>query len=338
MLPLWSLLLAINVADVPNPRPRNSWISDTAHIIPADQEARLDALLERIHQQTHAEIAVVTVDAVSGTPKQFSTALFNHWGIGSRERNDGVLFLMVMSQRRLEVEVGLGLEATLPNGWLGKMQTSSMVPHFKQGDFAGGLEVGVIEVGTRIGASGLPVASLPPPVDEDNMPHPWLLGLLFVGGVGAVGGGIRGARVLHHRRCKHCKVWRRVLSEEEDDAHLDAGQQREEELRSINYDVYVCGICSSLSVMAKRALFSRYSRCSSCGYRTMTTSSTTVETATTYSEGRAEVTEDCHHCNHHDVRYRTIPRIQESTSSSSDGGGSSFGGGSSGGGGTGSNW
>jgi uncharacterized protein len=362
MLPLWSLLLAIGVEEVPNPRQQNSWISDTADTIPAESEARLNALLGRINQQTKAEIAVVTVDDVDGTPKQFATALFNHWGVGSAERNDGVLFVMVMNERRLEVEVGYGLEPSLPDGWLGTMQTNSMVPRFKQSDFAGGLEVGVIEVGKRLGATGLPSVSTVPAAavqhaagrvtygPERSKPSkpilPWLLyGLGIGGGLGLLGGGIRGGRVLHHKRCRQCKVWRTVLDEVADDEHLDAGQQREEELRSIDYNVYVCPQCSSVSTMAKYAWFSGYSRCPSCSYRTMTTSSTTIRAATTSSEGEAKVTEDCHHCNHHAVSYRTIPRIQQSTSSSSGGssfggggGGSSFGGGSSGGGGAGSSW
>ncbi|MFO7564874.1 MAG: TPM domain-containing protein, partial [Enhygromyxa sp.] len=257
MLPLWTLILAIGVEDVPNPRTNNSWVSDTAQVIPAQSEERLDQLLERIHQQTGAEVAVVTVHEVSGTPKQFATALFNHWGVGSAARNDGVLFLMVMGQRRLEVEVGYGLEDTLPDGWLGSMQTSSMVPRFKQSDFAGGLEVGVIAVGERLGASGLPSAAEVPaaivqvqgaPANSPADPStPWpLYALYLTGGLGLLGGGVRGARILHHKRCNECKLWRTVLSEEADDALLDAGQRREEELRSIDYDVFVCRACSSV--------------------------------------------------------------------------------------------
>jgi uncharacterized protein len=373
MLPLWSLLLAIGVEDVPNPRLKNRWVSDTARVIPADSEARLESLLEQIHRATQAEIAVVTVDDVSGTPKQFATALFNHWGVGSAERNDGVLFLMVMDERRLEVEVGYGLEDTLPDGWLGSMQTRSMVPRFKQRDFAGGLEVGVLEVGRRLGASELPDPSTVPvsSVPEANAPltntagtiryvpgdpakpgSPWPIyvfyGLLGVGGLGLFGAGIRGARVIHNKRCQPCKTWRTVLPEDEDDAHLSAGQQREEELCSVDYDVFVCSSCSSVSVMAKRRWFSGHSRCRSCGFRTATTSSRTIHAATTHSSGMAEVTESCHHCNHEHTSLRTIPAKGSSSSggssfgggggSSFGGGGSSFGGGRSGGGGAGSSW
>jgi uncharacterized protein len=374
MLPLWSLLLAIGVEDVPNPRQQNRWVSDTAQIIPAESEARLDALLERIHQQTQAEIAVVTVEVVSGTPKQFATALFNHWGIGSAERNDGVLFLMVMGERRLEVEVGYGLEDSLPDGWLGGMQTSSMVPRFKQRDFAGGLEVGVIEVGRRLGASELPDPSTVPVVPVASAPAsnsvapgtirhvprppakpgtPWPIyvfyGLLAAGGLGLLGGCVRVARVIHNKRCQPCKTWRTVLPEDEDDTHLSGGQQTEEELGSIDYDVFVCGSCSSVSVMAKHRWFSGHSRCRSCRFRTATTSSRTIQAATTHSSGMAEVTATCHHCNHEHTSLRTIPAKGTSSSGGSSfgggggssfggGGGSSFGGGRSGGGGAGSSW
>jgi uncharacterized protein len=349
----WSSIGAIGVEDVPNPRTQNRWVSDTADLLAPEDEARLDELLARINHETQAEVALVTVHEVSGTPKQFATALFNHWGVGSAARNDGVLFLMVMDERRLEVEVGYGLEATLPDGWLGTMQANSMVPRFKQGDFGGGLEVGIIEVGRRLGASSLPdpgsiparassYAGTPGGTPERELEWPFYA-LFGVGGLGLFGGLVRGGRVVHHKRCRQCKRWRRLLCEVEDDAHLEPGQVREEEIGSVDYDVYVCCQCSSVSIMRKRAWFSGYSRCGSCRYRTLNVTTETITAATTYSDGQARVTEDCQHCNHHSVRYRRIPRIEESSSDSSyggggGGGGSSFGGGSSGGGGAGSSW
>lgn len=379
MAPLWVLVFAIGVDAVDNPRPRGGWVSDQAEVLAADAEARMEALLARIHVDTGAEVAVVTVDAVDSSPKEFATALFNRWGVGSRERDDGVLFVMVMGERRLEVEVGYGLEDRLPDGWLGTMQAAEMVPRFKQGDFAGGLEVGVAQVGARLGASGMPAAAEVPGVAalvdapshdfeaerlrwvEQGLEHEdasrrrgsplpdWLLfGIYGAGCLGIGGGLVRGGRILHHKRCRPCKAWRKVLDEVADDAHLNEGQRTEEELGSVDYDVFVCGGCSSVSVMGKRAWFSGYQRCGACTYRTLNVESVTEVAATTSSEGLARITENCMHCRHHCVYTRTIPRIQTQSSSggssfggggsSFGGGGGSFGGGSSGGGGAGSSW
>ena len=146
-------------ADIANPRARNAWINDTAQVISDAREARMNARITAIHQRTGVEIAMVTVQDVADTPKAFTTALFNRWGIGDAQANNGLLFVLVMDQRRLEMETGYGLEGTLPDVWLGTMQSKKMVPHFKSGDHGAGLEAGLKAVDARISdaASGIPV-------------------------------------------------------------------------------------------------------------------------------------------------------------------------------------
>jgi uncharacterized protein len=132
------------------------------------------------------------------------------------------------------------------------------------------------------------------------------------------------------------------LDEQADDAHLDAGQQLEEQLKSVNYDVWVCPTCQQVSIVPHNAWFSKYSKCTSCGRRTLETSSRTLVRATTSHSGTEEVTERCRNCAWTRTYTRTIPRVQASSGSSGGfggggggGGGSSFGGGSAGGGGAG---
>jgi uncharacterized protein len=131
------------------------------------------------------------------------------------------------------------------------------------------------------------------------------------------------------------------LDEQADDAHLDTGQQREERLKSVNYDVWVCPTCQQVSIVPHKAWFSKYSKCTSCGRRTLETSSRTLIRATTSHSGSEEVTERCRNCGWTRTYTRTIPRVQTSSGSSGGfrsgggGGGGSFGGGSAGGGGAG---
>ena len=93
------------VADVPNPQAdHRGWVSDEADLLPPAQEAEVEARLQAIHEELGAEIALVTLDDVEGTPKAFATELFNTWKIGDEHANNGLLVLMVVKQRRLEID------------------------------------------------------------------------------------------------------------------------------------------------------------------------------------------------------------------------------------------
>ncbi len=366
---LWLTMLALaltGVNDVPNPRSQNSWVSDTAAVLSPEAVSRIDTLLDALHRDTDAEFAVVTVNDIAGEAKPFATELFNLWGIGDARTNNGVLVLLVMGQRRLEIEVGYGLETQLPDGWLGLMQARTMVPRFKQGDFAAGLEAGLLEIdaklrGQTVSEAALPKASSlnrrsarsrstatrPSKGDSGGLSWYWWLAICLAP-IAPLWFLWRWVRIRHHRRCRTCKIDRYLLDEKADDKYLESGQVTEERLGSVDYRVYVCGQCSSMSIMPDRAWFSGYSKCRKCRYRTMTVSSTTISAATYDSSGTGQSTEDCKHCGHHATRTYTIPRLtrpsstssSSSYSSSSSGGssGSSYGGGSSGGGGAGSSW
>ncbi len=155
MLPLAAVIVALgaaSIADVPSPRP-DGWVSDQAHVLGAAGKQQLDGLAERLHADRGIELAVVTVDDVAGTPKQFATALFQRWGIGSAATSNGVLVLLVVGKRRLEIETGRGIEAALTSAWLADMQRDRMVPRFKAGDFRGGLVAGLEAIDEHLRAA-----------------------------------------------------------------------------------------------------------------------------------------------------------------------------------------
>ncbi|MBA3502138.1 MAG: TPM domain-containing protein, partial [Deltaproteobacteria bacterium] len=143
MLQLLALVFSIvSVTQVKNPRP-DHWVTDQANVLDIGTEDKLNTLAETLYRTKKIELAIVVVDDVRETPKKFATALFNHWKIGNAQTNTGVLVLLVMGKRRLEIETGTGIEGALPAAWLADMQARDMVPRFKQKDFAGGLVAGV---------------------------------------------------------------------------------------------------------------------------------------------------------------------------------------------------
>lgn len=148
LLTLSSLSLtgwAVPIEDVPNPRLTNGgWVTDMANILSPQTEQQLNQMITRLEAEQGAEIAVVTVPdtAPYPTPKAFATQLFNTWGIGKARDNNGVLFLVVMAERRVEIDVGLGLPHVLPPEYVSQIIDSTITPQFEDGKFDEGVLAG----------------------------------------------------------------------------------------------------------------------------------------------------------------------------------------------------
>lgn len=141
------------------------------------------------------------------------------------------------------------------------------------------------------------------------------------------------------RNCKNCGSACHKLSEATEDEFLLPGQQTEEKVKSIDYDVWKCTTCGAFESVRYITPNTEYSTCPSCAFTTShSIKKRTVKMATSMAEGSGEEDFNCSFCGFHRIVPFTIPRL--SGSSSSDGGSSSgsFGGGSSGGGGASSNW
>ncbi|MHB8872710.1 MAG: TPM domain-containing protein [Myxococcaceae bacterium] len=150
------------------------------------------------------------------------------------------------------------------------------------------------------------------------------------------------------RRCSYCGQLRELLAEQADDVHLTEGQRKEEQLGSVDHDVWHCDLCNDVQVVSHQAWFSSYARCKSCDFRTVKSQSKTLVAATYDHGGTVQVTETCTNCNAVNSYQRHTSRLTRSTSSSSSsfgssrssfgGGRSSFGGGSSSGRGSSGSW
>jgi uncharacterized protein len=357
--------LAMSIHEVPNPRARGSWIADTNDMIDAATEARLDQAISAFEAERGAEIAVVCVESVdTPTPKDFATGLFNLWHVGKAGKDDGLLVLMVRGERRLEMETGYGLEPVLTDGWLKTMQQDEMIPFFKAGDYGAGLEAGVRASIARLRAypDGVPAGAEPPRRAAVAPPTArggstgggrWPL-FLFGGFVVLAGGAWRVLAQRAERTCPRCRILMTMVPEDEDDALLGAGEQAEEDVGSIDHQLYQCATCDFGKHIRVESWLSSMRTCRSCGYKTARRSSRTIREPTYTSTGLREVTRSCLHCHHDEIDHESIPMRTRSTSSSSGFSGgsswsggsssfgssssSSFGGGSSGGGGAGSSW
>jgi uncharacterized protein len=121
----------------------------------------------------------------------------------------------------------------------------------------------------------------------------------------------------------------RRLDEQADDAHLEHGQRVEEQVKSVDYDVWACD-CGERLILPYKKLFTSYSECRECHRRTAKAKRHTLRAATTSSTGSARDDFRCRACKARWEVLVTLPMISTSSGSSGGsgggGGGSSFGG------------
>ena len=105
-------------------------------------------------------MAVVTLESFEpyGSIEQAAVALFEQWGVGKKGKDNGILLLAAMKERKLRIEVGYGLEPIIPDGLAGEIIRISIAPRFKEGRFGDGLYSGAAVVAERV-VKGEPAAS-----------------------------------------------------------------------------------------------------------------------------------------------------------------------------------
>ena len=333
-------LLAEPLASIPNPRTRDgTWVTDMAAALRPETIAELNATIGELAHTTGVEIAVVVIKSLDGlSVEEAAVKLFEMWGIGKKDQDKGLLFLWSTGDRRVRVEVGYGLEGALPDGKVGAILDTYVIPRFKAGEF----DRGVIDgIGALVRVARDEPVELASAKTESYERSPWSIGTILAGIGGSIAAaigsitGFRRWRRYRRRSCPKCRTRMVCLDEKADDALLKEGQQAEERVGSVDYDVWKCGACSHHFTLRYPKWLTGYAKCPQCHNRTKSSTETVIQRATTSSSGSARVVEQCAFCSFQHEYTKVLPRIEQSSSSggSSSGGGSSFGGGSSGGGG-----
>jgi len=133
-------------AQPPYPEPQG-WVNDFARVLDAATREKLNDLVSDLEKQTTAEIAVVTVETTAPlTPKQYAVELFNRWKVGKQGKDNGVMILLAVKDRRVEIETGYGVEGILPDGKVGEIIRTYMVPYFKNNRWGEGLVAGTQQI------------------------------------------------------------------------------------------------------------------------------------------------------------------------------------------------
>lgn len=127
------------------------YVNDFSGILSPAEKSQIESLCSGLKKETGAELAVVTVKTTDPLDvKTYAVKLFEKWKIGQKGKDNGVLVLLSMGQRRVEVEVGYGLEGILPDGRVGEILDNDVIPSFKQNKYGEGLYNGCVSIAKYI--------------------------------------------------------------------------------------------------------------------------------------------------------------------------------------------
>jgi uncharacterized protein len=153
---LWMALFAYMIsgaehcwaeAKIP-PTPIGSiYVQDYDNVLSARTKMRINNIGSQLAASTGAQVVVVTIHSLEGMPMEdYSLALFKKWGIGDRQRNNGVLLIMAVKERQTRIEVGYGLEDVLNETNSGQIQDKYIIPYLKMNDYEEGLLNGYLSL------------------------------------------------------------------------------------------------------------------------------------------------------------------------------------------------
>jgi uncharacterized protein len=160
-------------ADVTYPEP-TGYVVDSANLLQDSTKARIGAIAKELDDKTGVQIAVATIPSIAPLEiEEYANGLFRKWGVGNKKQNTGILLVVAQKERRVRFEVGYGLEGLLPDGRVGGILRSAVVPHLRVNDWDSGVLEGVVSVAAIVAQDrNVTLASLagaePPPESDDE--------------------------------------------------------------------------------------------------------------------------------------------------------------------------
>ena len=146
----------------PSIPPLTGRVVDLAHVLNPSTIEVLTRRLESVEQQGSNQIVVVTLPGLQGySVEDWGLALLRGWGIGQKDRNNGVVFLVAPNDRQVRIEVGYGLEGALPDATAHQIIQQEIIPHFKANDIGGGVAAGVGAIIAAIDGTYRPTSPAP---------------------------------------------------------------------------------------------------------------------------------------------------------------------------------
>lgn len=135
-----SATLSLNTGVPPQPKNANELVYDYAHVIDSANLAVINDSLKSLYRYNKSQVVVLTVESLDGMDiADYCQEVFETWGIGDKETNNGVLIVVKpkteSSNGKVRIHTGYGAEGVLPDLLCKKIQTDSMIPAFKENNY-----------------------------------------------------------------------------------------------------------------------------------------------------------------------------------------------------------
>ncbi|WP_423149587.1 TPM domain-containing protein [Rubrolithibacter danxiaensis] len=125
------------------PEKPNRLVNDYTNTLTAEQAEQLERKLVAFDDSTSTQIAVVLINSLEGYDvADYAVRLAEQWGIGREKKNNGVLLLASLGDRRVTIQTGYGVEGALPDIIANRIIENEIKPNFKEGNYYQGLEQG----------------------------------------------------------------------------------------------------------------------------------------------------------------------------------------------------
>jgi uncharacterized protein len=137
--------------------PLTGRVTDLTGTLSGAAVTRIEAKLAALEAKKGSQLAVLIVPTTQPEEiEQFGIRVAEAWKLGRKGVDDGAILIVAKNDRRVRIEVGYGLEGAIPDAIANRIITETVTPHFKLGDFDGGVEAGVDQMISVVNGEPLP--------------------------------------------------------------------------------------------------------------------------------------------------------------------------------------
>lgn len=131
--------MTVSAASLPQATDR-FFVNDFANLMDAETEEAIYLAGRELYEKTGAQIVAVTVESIGDNEiRDYAYKLATAWQIGDEEKDNGVLLILALEERQIDIEVGYGLEGALTDGKCGRILDNYAMEYLQEGDYAAGI-------------------------------------------------------------------------------------------------------------------------------------------------------------------------------------------------------
>ena len=160
----------------------NSFVSDLANVLSQDQLLSLENKLNQFEKETSNEIAILIINSLEGEViENVAVDIFGKWGIGKKDKDNGVLILAAIEDRKIRIEVGYGLEGVLTDAQSFWIIDSIIKPAFRAEKYYEGFDGAVDKIMAATQGEYLPEAQPAPRRRSSKINFDFIIFVVFFG-------------------------------------------------------------------------------------------------------------------------------------------------------------